>query len=62
MIVEGDDPFRRAATATCEAADLAWSYREFDPDEYGEELDDPAYDAAERIALVVLTATRKGTA
>jgi SAM-dependent methyltransferase len=60
VIVEGEDPFKRAATAACEAAGLAWNYREFDPDEYGEELDDPAYDAAERIALVVLTATRKG--
>lgn len=59
-IVEGDDPFRKAAGAVCERAGLEWSYREFDPDEYGEELGDPAYAAAERIALVVLTATREG--
>lgn len=58
VIVEGEDPFRRAAVAACEAAGLSWSYREFDPDEYGEELDGPAYAQAERIALVVLTATR----
>ena len=58
VIVEGADPFRRAATAACEAAGLEWSYREFDPDAYGEELDEPAYADAERIALVVLTATR----
>jgi SAM-dependent methyltransferase len=59
VIVDGQDPFREAATAVCERAGLDWSYREFDPDEYGEELDDPAYAEADRIALVVLTATRK---
>ncbi|GEP05495.1 methyltransferase [Methylobacterium oxalidis] len=57
-IVEGADPFREAAGAACSRAGLDWSYREFDPDEYGEELDDPAYGEVERIALVVLTATR----
>ena len=58
VIVDGEDPFRRAAVAACEAAGLTWSYREFDPDAYGEELNGPAYAQAERIALVVLTATR----
>ena len=57
-IVDGVDPFRQAAGALCEAAGLTWDYREFDPDAYGEELDDPAYAGIERIALVVLTATR----
>ncbi|MCJ2078235.1 class I SAM-dependent methyltransferase [Methylobacterium sp. E-016] len=57
-IVDGADPFRRAATAACEAAGLGWTYRELDPDAYGEELDAPAYAEAERIALVVLTVTR----
>ncbi|KQP31278.1 SAM-dependent methyltransferase [Methylobacterium sp. Leaf104] len=57
-IVEGEDPFRAAAGALCAAAGLSWDYREFDPDAYGEELDDPAYAKVERIALVVLTATR----
>ena len=60
VIVDGEDPFRDAATAACERAGLAWSYREFDPDAYGEELDGPAYAEADRIALVVLTATREG--
>ncbi len=59
-IVEGRDGFREAAGAFCEEAGLDWSYREHDPDAYGEELDDPAYGEAERIALAVLTATRKG--
>ena len=58
VIVDGEDPFRRAAVEVCESAGLSWSYREFDPDEYGEELDGPAYAQAERIALVILTATR----
>ena len=58
VIVDGEDPFRAAATAACERAGLDVTYLEFDPDEYGEELDDPAYAEADRIALVVLTATR----
>ena len=57
-IVAGADPFRAAAAEICGRAGLAWSYREFDPDAYGEELDAPGYAEAERIALVVLTATR----
>ena len=58
-IVDGEDPFRQAAGVLCEEAGLTWDYREFDPDEYGEELDDPAYEEVERIALIVLTATRR---
>lgn len=57
-IVEGEDLFRAEAGALCEAGGLRWSYREYDPDAYGEELDDPAYARAERIALVVLTAAK----
>lgn len=62
VIVEGDDPFRQAATAVCDRAGLDLTYREADPDAYGEELEGPAYEAGERIALVVLTATRKAAA
>ncbi|KAB1078763.1 methyltransferase [Methylobacterium soli] len=58
VIVGGADRFREAALAACARAGLATDYREFDPDAYGEELDDPAYAEADRIALVVLTATR----
>lgn len=57
-IVEGEDGFRAEAETICARAGLDASYREFDPDEYGEELDDPGYAEAERIALVILTATR----
>jgi methylase of polypeptide subunit release factors len=58
-IVRGDDAFRREASERLEAAGLAWSYREIDPDVFGEELDRPAYADADRIAAVVLTARRQ---
>jgi release factor glutamine methyltransferase len=57
-IVEGEDPFRAAVADLCTGAGLDWTYREFDPDAYGEELATEAYDAVERLALVVLTVTR----
>ncbi|WP_267356304.1 MULTISPECIES: class I SAM-dependent methyltransferase [unclassified Methylobacterium] len=60
-IVEGKDPFRDAVAELCIGAGLDWTYREFDPDAYGEELATGAYDAVERLALVVLTATRPGS-
>ncbi|KQS85228.1 SAM-dependent methyltransferase [Methylobacterium sp. Leaf361] len=60
-IVDGADPFRDAVADLCDRAGLDWTYREFDPDAYGEELATPAYDAVERLALVVLTATRPVT-
>lgn len=59
-IVEGEDPFRGAVADLCGRAGLDWTYRELDPDAYGEELATEAYDAVERLALVVLTATRPG--
>ena len=37
---------------------LSWSYREMDPDVFGEQLLEPGYEAVERIAAVVLTVTR----
>ncbi|GAA3348457.1 hypothetical protein GCM10020358_67040 [Amorphoplanes nipponensis] len=57
-IVAGRDPFRQAAAEVLAGTDLRWSYREVDPDVYGEELDGPAYAHAERIAVVLLTAVR----
>jgi methylase of polypeptide subunit release factors len=59
-IAEGRDPFRAALGEHLDGTGLTWSYREVDPDVYGEELDGPAYAHAERIALVLLTATRDG--
>ncbi|MFI7602098.1 methyltransferase [Actinoplanes sp. NPDC049681] len=57
-IVDGHDPLRAAAEKRLADTDLGWSYREVDPDVYGEELDGEAYAHAERIAVIVLTATR----
>lgn len=59
-LVDGEDPFHRAAAERLTGTDLTWSYREVDPDVYDEELDGPAYAHAERIAVVVLTAVRPG--
>jgi SAM-dependent methyltransferase len=61
-IVSGRDPFHDAATTQLQAHDdVEWSYREMDPDVFGEELEHDPYGAADRIAAVVLTATRNGT-
>jgi methylase of polypeptide subunit release factors len=59
-VADGRDLFRETAAARLHGTDLEWTYREVDPDVYGEELDGPAYAHAERIAVVVLTATRAG--
>ena len=60
-VVNGHDPFRAEAEGRL-AADpgVGWTYREMDPDVFGEELDTAAYAEADRIAAVVLTVTRKG--
>ena len=55
-IVEGGDPLRDAVGALLRQAGAAFSYREIDPDVFGEELDAPAYANAERIAAVALVA------
>jgi hypothetical protein len=57
-ITDGCDPFRQEAGERLDGTGLVWTYREVDPDVYGEELDGPPYAHAERIAVVVLTATR----
>ena len=57
-IVEGGDPFKNAASALLRQAGATFSYREIDPDVFGEELDAPAYANAERIAAVALVATQ----
>ena len=57
-IVEGHDPLRAALSSRFAGGDVRWSYREVDPDVYGEELDAPAYATVDRIAVVVLEAER----
>lgn len=58
-VIDGHDPLLAAATARLAGTDLDWTYREIDPDVYSENLDDPSYAHAERIAVAVLTATRR---
>lgn len=60
-IEQGVDAFRAAAGKRLQDAGFRWSYREIDPDVFGEELcSNPAYAHAERIAAVMLTARRNG--
>ncbi|WP_346831475.1 class I SAM-dependent methyltransferase [Pseudomonas abietaniphila] len=56
--VDGVDLFLESARALVDMPNLAWTYREMDPDVFGEELETPTYAKAERIAAVVLTVTR----
>jgi methylase of polypeptide subunit release factors len=58
-ILGGADPFLAAVEPLLRAAPVEWTYEEIDPDVFGEELDSPAYVTADRIAAVVLTATRR---
>jgi methylase of polypeptide subunit release factors len=57
-ISDGRDPLHEAAGRRLAGTGLRWTYREVDPDVYGEELETEAYRWAERIVVVVLTATR----
>jgi methylase of polypeptide subunit release factors len=57
-IIDGGDPFLAAAAPLLQRAGCSFSYRELDPDVFGEELDTPAYARADRIAAVALVAQR----
>jgi len=62
-IVYGEDPFHHDVAPLLHQAGCAFSYREIDPDVFGEELETPAYASADRIAavgLVVFQADRPG--
>ena len=59
-IVDGRDPLFESLRPLVERGGCSWSYRELDPDVFGEELDAPAYRRAERIAAVALVAQRAG--
>lgn len=65
-IVDGNDVFLEG-DATLEGARQRlhgfsgqWRYQELDPDVFGEDLEQPGYAGAERIAVVLLEATRQG--
>lgn len=58
-IVDGHDAFQTDAAARLDACGAKWSYRELDPDVFGEELSNGVYATADRIAAVLLTATKQ---
>lgn len=57
-MAEGEDPLLQALQALLGERGWPWRYRELDPDVFGEELDEPAYADAERIAAVALVVER----
>ncbi|MBU1491734.1 MAG: class I SAM-dependent methyltransferase [Gammaproteobacteria bacterium] len=57
MLATGD-PFKQTFARLLEDQPFSWHYREVDPDVFGEELLQPAYADAQRIAAVVLTLNR----
>ncbi|WP_053151111.1 class I SAM-dependent methyltransferase [Pseudomonas sp. Pf153] len=59
-MVDGRDPFLEALGAWRDSPEFGWTYKELDPDVFGEELLTPGYQDVERIAVVALVATRIG--
>lgn len=59
-MVDGRDPFLEALGAWRDSAQFGWTYKELDPDVFGEELLTPGYQDVERIAVVALVVTRMG--
>lgn len=57
-IVEGADSFLPRVKIHFDSPAFAHSYRELDPDVFGEELEQPAYRSADRIAAVALVIQR----
>lgn len=57
-IVDGVDPFLADLRPHLDKSGFSWRYREIDPDVFGEELEQPAYAQAERIAAVGLVVDR----
>lgn len=57
-IADGIDPLLTALQPELQASGHRWAYRELDPDVFGEELEEPAYADAERIAAVALVLQR----
>lgn len=57
-IVDGRDLFFQALAPVLDSGDYSFSYEELDPDVFGEELDAPPYDRADRIAAVALRVDR----
>ncbi|MGE8190258.1 methyltransferase [Pseudomonas sp. NPDC086278] len=59
-MIDGHDPFLEALQPRLESPLFGWTYRELDPDVFGEELLTAGYQRVERIAVVALVVTRVG--
>jgi methylase of polypeptide subunit release factors len=59
-IVDGTDPVRAELKKRLSKSGLDWSYRELDPDVFGEELEGEIYAGADRIAAVLLIVNKQG--
>lgn len=57
-IIDGANPLQDALQNELSNLGWPWSWRELDPDVFGEELEEPAYAQAERIAAVALVVER----
>ena len=58
-IVQGQDPLLPALLPLLAARGWQWSYRELDPDVFGEELENASYAEVERIAVTALVVRRE---
>ncbi|MDB5118662.1 MAG: modification methylase, HemK family [Mucilaginibacter sp.] len=58
-IVDGEDPFIASLERDLDTASMDWTYRELDPDVFGEELLELGYEQVDRIAAVELVVTRR---
>lgn len=56
-IVGGEDQVKAALTHVLDGTGAQWTYAEIDPDVFGEELEQPAYAAVDRIAAVAACIT-----
>ena len=59
-VVNGRDILLEALSPILDRAGFSYQYEEVDPDVFGEELDRPPYDRADRIAVVALTVDAAG--
>lgn len=59
-MVDGRDPFLDTVLPRLDEKRFGWTYRELDPDVFGDELLNPGYQRVDRIAVVALTVTRMG--
>lgn len=57
-MVNGNDPFIASLNLLLGQPEFTWTYRELDPDVFGEELATQGYENVDRIAAVALTVTR----